>query len=97
VVPRIEAAEPLGLELADFANAIRTGEEPRSNSRLGLEIVRAIEAAHLSMARCGDPVELLPAGHRAADRGGGVPRRRISDRVPSRPTRIAAAAAQPAS
>jgi predicted dehydrogenase len=49
VVPRIEAAEPLGLELADFANAIRTGAEPRSNSRLGLEIVRALEAAHVSI------------------------------------------------
>jgi predicted dehydrogenase len=58
VVPRIEAAEPLGLELADFANAIRTGIEPRSNSRLGLEIVRALEAAHLSMDRAGDPIEL---------------------------------------
>lgn len=59
VVPRIEVAEPLGLELADFAHAIRTGEEPRSNSRLGLEIVRALEAAHLSMERTGDPIELL--------------------------------------
>jgi predicted dehydrogenase len=58
VVPRIEAAEPLGLELADFANAIHTGEEPRSNSRLGLEIVRALEAAHESMSRAGDPVAL---------------------------------------
>jgi predicted dehydrogenase len=58
VVPRIEAAEPLGLELADFANAIRTGQEPRSNSRLGLEIVRALEAAHMSMKRAGDPIEL---------------------------------------
>jgi predicted dehydrogenase len=61
VVPRIEAAEPLGLELADFANAIRTGEEPRSNSRLGLEIVRALEAAHESMSRAGDPVSLMAA------------------------------------
>jgi predicted dehydrogenase len=58
VVPRIEAAEPLGLELADFARAIRTGQEPRSNSRLGLEIVRALEAAHISMRRAGDPIEL---------------------------------------
>ena len=58
VTPRIEAAEPLGLELADFAHAIRTGEEPRSSSRLGLEIVRALEAAHLSMERSGDPIEL---------------------------------------
>lgn len=58
VVPRIEAGEPLGLELADFAHAIRTGVEPRSNSTLGLEIVRALEAAHLSMERAGDPIEL---------------------------------------
>ncbi len=58
VVPRIEAAEPLSLELADFANAIRTGEEPRSNAAFGLEIVRALEAAHVSMERAGDPVEL---------------------------------------
>jgi predicted dehydrogenase len=58
VVPRIEAAEPLGLELADFAHAIRTREEPRSCSALGLEIVRALEAAHISMNRAGEPVEL---------------------------------------
>jgi predicted dehydrogenase len=58
VTPRIEAAEPLGLELADFANSIRTGEEPRSNSRLGLEIVRALHAAHRSMELCGDPIQL---------------------------------------
>ena len=82
VVPRIEAAEPLGLELADFANAIRTGEEPRSNSRLGLEIVRALEAAHLSMARCGDPVELLGDGLGTSP-APGTPRRRITDRVHS--------------
>jgi predicted dehydrogenase len=58
VVPRIEAGEPLGLELSDFARAIRTGQEPRSNCALGLEIVRALEAAHCSMERAGDPIEL---------------------------------------
>jgi predicted dehydrogenase len=66
VVPRIEAAEPLGLELADFAKAIRTGSEPCSNSALGLEVVRALEAAHLSMERFGDPVSLTPPGETAA-------------------------------
>jgi predicted dehydrogenase len=58
VVPRIDAAEPLALELEDFAAAIRTGSEPRSNSALGREIVRALEAAHLSMERAGEPIEL---------------------------------------
>ena len=36
VIPRVEAQEPLRLELQDFARAIRTGEEPRSNVLLGL-------------------------------------------------------------
>jgi predicted dehydrogenase len=58
VTPRIEAAEPLGRELADFAHAVHTGAEPRSSARLGLEVVRALEAAHLSVERAGDPVEL---------------------------------------
>ena len=58
VVPMIEAAEPLGLELEDFARAIRTGTEPRSNARFGLEIVRAIEGAEESLRRGGEPVTL---------------------------------------
>jgi predicted dehydrogenase len=58
VVPRIEAAEPLSLELADFAHAIRTGATPRSHSGLGLEIVRALAAARESMTRAGDPIGL---------------------------------------
>ena len=41
VVPRIEAVEPLSLELEDFARAIRYHAEPRSNSALGREIVRS--------------------------------------------------------
>jgi hypothetical protein len=51
----------LGLEIADFANAIRTGSEPRSHSRLGLEVVRSLEAAHISMERSGDPIQLSRA------------------------------------
>jgi predicted dehydrogenase len=58
VIPRIEPAEPLGLELADFACAINTGNEPRSNAQLGLEIVEALEAAELSLGRRGAPVAL---------------------------------------
>lgn len=58
VAPRIEAAEPLSLELVDFARAIRTGAEPRSHARLGLEIVRVLEAASLSMERDGEPIDL---------------------------------------
>jgi predicted dehydrogenase len=55
VIPRVEAHEPLRLELQDFAGAIRTGEEPRSNVSLGLDIVAAVEAAATSMSLGGAP------------------------------------------
>ena len=62
IAPRLDAAEPLSLELEDFARTIRTGEEPRSTPALGLEIVRALEAAHQSLAQGGAPVALGRAG-----------------------------------
>jgi predicted dehydrogenase len=58
LVPRLDAAEPLGLELADFAQAIRTGTAPRSHAQLGVEIVRILEAAHASLIASGKPVSL---------------------------------------
>jgi predicted dehydrogenase len=61
VAPRLDPAEPLGLELADFARAIRTGDAPRSDARLGVEIARILEAAHASMASAGRPVALAGA------------------------------------
>jgi predicted dehydrogenase len=60
VAPRLDAAEPLGLELADFAHAIRAGTAPRSHSGLGVEIVRILEAAHGSLTSSGQPVALRP-------------------------------------
>jgi predicted dehydrogenase len=67
VVPRLDAAEPLGLELADFAHSIRTGCTPRSSAELGLNIVRAIEAADESLRRGGQPVAVTSrAPQRAA-------------------------------
>jgi len=62
VVPRIDAAEPLSLELEDFARAITTGREPRSNARMGVEIVRVLEAARISMERGAQPVRLGMSG-----------------------------------
>jgi predicted dehydrogenase len=61
VAPRLDAAEPLGLELADFARAIHSGEAPRSDGRLGVEIARILEAAHASLASSGTPVALAGA------------------------------------
>jgi predicted dehydrogenase len=58
VIPRVDPLEPLNLELADFARAITTGSEPRSNAQLGLEIVKVIEAAEMSLRRAGSPIGL---------------------------------------
>jgi predicted dehydrogenase len=58
VVPRLEAVEPLSLELKDFASSIKTGQAPRSHAHLGLQVVRALEAAEHSLRRGGEPVEL---------------------------------------
>jgi predicted dehydrogenase len=54
-IPRVDAHEPLSLELKDFAHAIRTGEEPRSNVSIGLDIVNAVEMALSSIQLNGAP------------------------------------------
>jgi predicted dehydrogenase len=66
VIPRLEAAEPLSLELQDFATAIATGRRPRSHAELGYEIVAAVEAAEASLRRDGQPVAVSPRLARVA-------------------------------
>jgi predicted dehydrogenase len=66
VIPRVEPQEPLRLELEDFAHAVRTGEEPRSNLALGIEIVAAVELAETSMRAGGKPLALPVLDDRAA-------------------------------
>jgi predicted dehydrogenase len=58
VSPQIDPSEPLHAELLDFCDAIRTGSEPRSTARLGLEIVRVLEAVDASLARSGAPIDV---------------------------------------
>jgi predicted dehydrogenase len=58
VIPRVEPAEPLALELQDFARAILTGSTPVSHAQLGLEVVSAMEAVEESLMRGGEPVLL---------------------------------------
>jgi predicted dehydrogenase len=48
VSPRVDSAEPLSLELADFCRAVRTGEPPLASAQLGVEVVRVIETAERS-------------------------------------------------
>jgi len=58
VSPRIDATEPLALELADFAGAIREGTIPRSSAEFGLQVVLALEALERSFERGGEPVRI---------------------------------------
>jgi predicted dehydrogenase len=62
IMPRIEAAEPLSLELEDFAHAIRTRATPRSHAELGYQIVATVEAAEASLRHNGQPIALEQAG-----------------------------------
>jgi predicted dehydrogenase len=72
VAPQIEAVEPLGLELKDFASAILEGTTPVSNARLGLEVVLGLEALERSLQVGGEPVivrsleEVLAGGRQRA-------------------------------
>jgi predicted dehydrogenase len=56
IAPRLQALEPLGQELSDFASAIREGTTPVSNGRLGVEIVLGLEALEQSLHAQGEPV-----------------------------------------
>jgi predicted dehydrogenase len=41
-IPHFDEIEPLRLECEDFANAIRTGEQPRAHGGVGLEVVKIL-------------------------------------------------------
>jgi predicted dehydrogenase len=78
VSPRINAAEPLSLELQDFCTAVMSGTTPRSSAQLGLQVVQMIEAADASRANGGvsvavgalDPLSLVRRAAPALDRDG---------------------------
>jgi predicted dehydrogenase len=58
VSPRIDASEPLSIELRDFCHSIRKGTPPRSSSGVGLEVVRMMEAVDRSLASSGARVDV---------------------------------------
>jgi len=47
--PRISSAEPLRLECQHFVDCIRAGRTPRSDGRVGLRVVRVLEALQRSL------------------------------------------------
>lgn len=56
--PYIKQEEPLKIECQHFLDCIRTGQEPLSNGRQALEMVRILEAASVSLKNQGAPVTL---------------------------------------
>src|SRR5215469_7022191 len=50
-IPYIDWMEPLHLECEDFANAIRTGAQPRAHGGVGLRVVQVLEAAQEALER----------------------------------------------
>jgi protoporphyrinogen oxidase/predicted dehydrogenase len=58
VSPRIDATEPLSLELGDFHSAIRLGTTPVSSTDVGLDVIKTIEAVDHSLAEGGLPVAM---------------------------------------
>src|SRR5207248_7738104 len=49
-IPHIDWIEPLRLECEDFANAIRTGTQPRAHGSVGLAVVEVLAAAQKALA-----------------------------------------------
>jgi protoporphyrinogen oxidase/predicted dehydrogenase len=56
--PKIDATEPLSLELEDFCAAILGTTEPRSTPQLAIEVLRTIEAVDRSLGLGGAPVAI---------------------------------------
>ncbi|HEY5913965.1 MAG TPA: hypothetical protein VJA21_25535, partial [Verrucomicrobiae bacterium] len=60
-VPYIKQDEPLKLECQHFLECIREERVPLANGRLGLEVVRVLEASSESLRQEGAAVRLGPA------------------------------------
>ncbi len=58
--PRLDATEPLYLECAHFLECIRSGREPDTSPRSGVEVVRVIQAAERSLRQGGAPQAIQP-------------------------------------
>src|SRR5205823_3042642 len=56
VSPKVQATEPLALEVSDFCSAILEGVEPRSSAQLGYELVCTIEAIERALESGGSRV-----------------------------------------
>ena len=58
LIPKLEKAEALAVEMKHFINVVRGFEAPISGGELGIEVVRVIEAAQRSLRMGGTAVEV---------------------------------------
>jgi predicted dehydrogenase len=56
--PQLSLAEALRVETLHFLECVESGQDPLSNGKTGLRVVAILEGASLSLAQCGQPVEL---------------------------------------
>ena len=80
LTPRLDAAEPLRVEIEDFVASIRDGRPPRSDGYIGHKVVQLIEATETSLEWNGAPVAFGPDG---ADRRSRPDRRRSRGGMPN--------------
>lgn len=57
-IPYDHSGEDLARMITDFGKAVQTGNAPRSNATLGLDIVRLLSAAEYSLARQGQKIAI---------------------------------------
>ncbi len=57
--PKIDQTEALEVACQHFVHCILTGETPVTDGRVGLRVVRLLEAAHRSLGRGGETVNLI--------------------------------------
>lgn len=57
--PRLDTTEPLFIECQHFLECIRTGREPDTSPRSGVDVVRVIQAAERSLREGGAPQDVL--------------------------------------
>jgi predicted dehydrogenase/protoporphyrinogen oxidase len=78
--PRIDATEPLSLELAEFGAAIRKECELVSSPQVGLDVVRTVEAVDNSLVEGGVTVAVAPVEERLTE----TLQMRVDELLPSR-------------
>ncbi|MEA2472635.1 MAG: hypothetical protein QOE06_550 [Thermoleophilaceae bacterium] len=58
VSPKLDAAEPIGLEMQDFVTSIRNGTAPEGHTQLARDVVRVVENAETSLANGGQAASM---------------------------------------